>query len=74
MPESAWDRILAGLQSELMTQQQLADLFGVGRNKISAVLKRIEGAERLPGGWRVPIAKLPPAYFMAAGLMPLQDG
>lgn len=73
VPASAWDRFLAALKSEPLSQQELVDLYGVGRNKIAAILRNTAGAERMPGGWRVPLSKLPPAYFIAAGLMPQRD-
>lgn len=65
----AWERVLAALKCEPMSAQQLADLFGVGRNKVAELLAKIPGAEKGPGGWRVPIAHLPPSYHVSVGLI-----
>lgn len=68
---AAWERVLRSVLSEPLSQQELAGHFGVGRNKIASILGRIEGAEKVSRSyWRVPIAKLPPSYHVAAGLMP----
>ncbi len=67
---AAWERVFSGLLSEVLTQRELAGHFGVGRNKIVGLLTRIAGAEKFAGGWRVPIAKLPPSYWLARGLDP----
>ena len=67
--EAAARRIPENLLTEPMSIKILAGLFGVHRNKMAVILKRyLPGAENVGGSWRVPVAKMPPAYFEERGI------
>lgn len=62
--EARRHRIPENLLTEPMTIQELADLFGIGRNKMSLILKSyLPGAVPFGGLWRVRVADMPPIYF-----------
>ena len=57
------------LLTEPMTIRELAsEWFNVNRNKMSAILKGIDGTERCGRLVRVPVVKMPPAYHVARGM------
>lgn len=66
---AAWDRFLAVSRTEGLTVEELARHFGFGRNRMAALLPKIAGAERLGSRWRVPVREMPPAYWVASGLL-----
>lgn len=67
--ERAAAKYLAGLLTEPMTIRELAsEWFGVNRNTMAAMLKHIDGIERCGRFYRLPVAKMPPAYHAARGM------
>ena len=69
---NAWRDHIGGLLTEPMHIQTLADFFGVGRNKMSKMLKRMhsKGVEKWDDQYRVPIRLMPPSYFADRGFLP----
>ena len=66
---AAYERVLRGVKTEVMTQEELAGWFIVGKNKIRGILEVIAGAEKVAGGWRVPVHEMPATYQRAVGLL-----
>ena len=57
-------------KTELLTNQQWADLFDVHRGTMARMLKKISGAQRLGGHWRMPLSEAPPRYLIDRGFYP----
>lgn len=60
---------IAGLQTETLTVQKLGHYLSVSRNKASKWVRSLSGAERVPGGWRVPLWVMPPRYLVEKGIL-----
>lgn len=54
----------AVIRTEPLTIKRLALLFSVSRNKMPALLRTIEGVEKVGGMYRVPAGRMPPAYWI----------
>jgi hypothetical protein len=57
------------LRTELLTIRRLAQWFGVSRNKMPAILKRIEGVEQFGRFYRLKLAQMPVTYLLERGLL-----
>lgn len=62
---------LAGghLRTECLTVCELADYFGLGRRKMAAVLKAMQGVERIGSRYRLRLEDMPPRYLIERGLL-----
>ena len=70
---TAWKEHFAELLTEPLKLRQLADLFEVPSKKMGVIVRHIDGAVRVDRlRWRVPLCKMPPAYHIQAGLIPLE--
>ena len=68
----AWSEFLKDFLTEPMTITELAvEWFKVGRNNMASILEAMEGVERCGRKVRVPLVKMPPAYWVARGILPL---
>lgn len=67
----AYRQQLASLLTEPMNATEVADHFGIGRNKVKAMLKHMPGVERIDSLYRIPVFKMPPAYIRAHGIAPI---
>jgi len=66
---AAYERVIRSVKTEVMSQGELAGWFLVGKNKIRAILAAIDGAEKVAGGWRVPVYAMPAPCQRAVGLL-----
>lgn len=57
------------VKTEPLTVAQLAAYFRIGRNSMTSILKRIDGAERCGRWWRLPVLRMPPRYLLERGLI-----
>lgn len=64
-------KAIGDVLTEPLTLQQLADYFEVEKKKAKLILANIgDAAERLDRvTWRIPLAKMPPAYWLERGLI-----
>lgn len=60
---------LPGLLTEPLTLTELARLFGCNRDTMRKAIGRMTEAERFGKMWRLPVRKMPPAYFLERGLL-----
>jgi hypothetical protein len=66
-------RNLPAIQTEPLSATDLARWFGVSRNLVPLLMDKIDGVDRVPGGYRVPVLRMPPAYFRERGLLDGDD-
>ena len=65
-PRADW---LAHVKTEPLDQTELATWFSVSVKRVRALLKSIDGAQKIEGRWRVPVAAMPPSYLISSGLV-----